>query len=372
MAELMDYLHWRGDLSFTQDPPNEVDALIFSALAYIRFGGDAEAHPNVPISLQTAANAFFALPDYRDRIRTKEDLELLQALAATQRFGSTKLCHCRDILIPEEDTQFAAVTFLLDDGSAFLAFRGTDYSLVGWKEDFNMSFQVTVPAQRLALEYTRQIAAQHLVPLWLGGHSKGGNLAMFAAIHAEPGLRRRILGVFNNDGPGFREHVIRNPVYEEMVPRLHTFVPQSSVIGLLLEHEEPYTIVKSRQLGILQHEFYTWELDGPEFVIMDELTADSRFLNQTIRNWLDEMTVVDRYEAVDAIFDLLEVGDVENVWDILKPQNILNYLKTMNRDENIRRILGGEFLSLIEAAKKAKAQYDAEQTQHPIPDQTEL
>lgn len=365
MADLFDYIHWRGDLSFMQDPPNEIDALVFSALAYIRFGGEVETRPGNPIPLSTATAAFFALPDHKERVRVKEDLELLQALASTQRFGSAKLCHYRDILIPQEDTQFAAVTFLLDDGSAFLAFRGTDYSLVGWKEDFNMSFQLTVPAQRLALQYTQEIAAQHLMPLWLGGHSKGGNLAMFAAIHGSDSLRRRILGVFNNDGPGFREHVTQNPAYEEMVPRLHTYVPQSSVIGLLLEHEEPFTIVKSRQLGILQHELYTWELNGPEFEIVEELTADSRFLNMTIHNWLDDMTVLDRNDAVEAIFDLLEAGDVENISDILKPQNILNYLKTMNRDEKIRRILGGEFLSLIEAARKTKTQQDAIQLDTP-------
>lgn len=368
MADLFDYLHWRGDLSFTQDPPNEIDALIFSALAYIRFGGDLETRPGNPISLRAAAEAFFAQPDHRERVRVKEDLALLQALAATQRFGSAKLCHYRDILIPEEETQFAAVTFLLDDGSAFLAFRGTDYSLVGWKEDFNMSFQVTVPAQRLALQYTKEIAARHLVPLWLGGHSKGGNLAMFAAIHGGDSLRRRILGVFNNDGPGFREHVTHNPAYTEMIPRLHTLVPQSSVIGLLLEHEEPFIIVKSRQLGILQHELYTWELNGPEFEIVEELTPDSRFLNMTIRNWLNDMTVTDRYEAVDAIFDLLEAGAVENVSDILKPQSILNLLKTMNRDEKIRRILGGEFLSLMEAARKTVTQYE---TDPPLPSPAE-
>ncbi len=361
MADLFDYLHWRGDLLFSQDPPNEVDALIFSALAYIRFGGEAEAHPDTPLSVTDAAEGFFALPDHKERIREKEDLELLRAAAASQRFGGAMLCHYRDIFIPEEDTQFAAVTFLLDDGSAFLAFRGTDYSLVGWKEDFNMSFQVSVPAQRLALEYATQIAKTHPVPLWLGGHSKGGNLAMFAAIYAAESLRRRILGVFNHDGPGFREHVTRNPAYKEMVPRLHTLVPQSSVVGMLLEHEEPYTIVKSRQLGILQHELYSWELNGPEFIIVDELTADSRFLNQTIRNWLDEMTAADRYDAVDAIFDLLSAGDAENVDEILRPQNILNYIKLMNRDEKIRRILGGEFLSLIEAARKAKAQQESGQ-----------
>ena len=361
MAELMDYLHWRGDLRFSQDPPNEVDALIFSVLAYVRFADDVQKHPAVPVPLREAAKSFLALPDQKDRVRVKDDIQLLKAAAETQRFGGALVCHYRDILIPEEDTQFAAVTFLLDDGSAFLAFRGTDYSIAGWKEDFNMSFRYTVPAQQLALDYLREIAAQFLLPFWLGGHSKGGNLAMFAAIHSGEQLRRRILGVFNNDGPGFREHVTQNPAYQEMIPLLHTFVPQSSVVGLLLEHEEPFTIVKSRQLGILQHEIHSWELDGPRFVREDDLTADSRFLNLTIRNWLDGMDVLERNEAVEAIFELLEAGNAENLWDLLKPQSIISSIRVMSRDEKIRKVLGGEFLSLIEAAKKAIDQRENEQ-----------
>ncbi len=353
MADLYDYLHWRGDLMFSQDPPNEVDALIFSALAYIRFGGSVESDPRLPVPLAEVLADFFSLEDHRQRIRDKQDLRLLEALQRAPRFSRVRLCHYQDLLIPEEETQFAAVTFLLDDGSAFVAFRGTDHTLVGWKEDFNMSFQDTVPAQRLALEYLGQIAQAHPLPLWLGGHSKGGNLAMFAAIHSDRILRQRILGVFNHDGPGFREYVTQNPVYEEMVPKLHTYVPQSSVIGTLLEHEEPYLIVKSSHVGIFQHEFYTWELDGPGFVAVEELTADSRFLNQTIRNWLAEMTLEDRTEAVEAIFDLLEAGQVESVSDILKPQNVFAYFKAMNRNEGIRRVLGDEFLSLVDAAKKA-------------------
>ncbi len=361
MADLFDYLHWRGDLPFAQDPPNEVDALIFSALAYIRFGGRAEKDPHTPIPMGEVLEEFFSLEDHPDRIRDPLDLKLLRAVEKSPRFCRTRICHYRDVFIPAEETQFAALTFLLDDGSAFLAFRGTDFSVVGWKEDFNMSFQLTIPAQVLALQYIAEVAQQHLVPLWLGGHSKGGNLAMFAAIHAKPQTRSRILGVYNNDGPGFREHVLKNPAYEEMVPRLHTLVPQSSVIGMLLEHEEPYTIIKSNQLGILQHELYSWELDGPRFVPVEELTADSRFLNQTIRNWLSEMTVEDRYEAVDAVFDLLAAGDVKNVSDILRPQSIFGYLRAMNQNEGIRKVLGEEFLSLIEAAKKAAAKNETNQ-----------
>lgn len=357
MADLFDYLTWRGDLSFTQDPPNAVDALIFSALSYIRFGADVEASPKTPIPLSKAFEDLATLPDFEDRIRVKKDLELLEAVSQSPRFSNCKIYQYRDILIREEETQFAAITFLLDDGSAFIAFRGTDHTLTGWKEDFNMSFQDTVPAQRLALEYTLEISKEHLMPLRIGGHSKGGNLAMFAAIHAPEVLRKRILGVYNHDGPGFREYVTENPAYLEMVPRLHTYVPQSSVIGMLLEHEEPYTIVKSKQVGILQHEFYTWELDGPNFTTMEQTTWDSRFVDQTIKNWLNDMSISERDAIVDAIFDLLNAGESDNVFEILHPKNIRNYIRILSNNGAMRQVMSEEFLGLMDAARRTQQQF---------------
>ena len=360
MANIMDYLKWRGDLSFSQDPPNSVDALIFSALVYIRYGARVESDPHTPITLKEAAEDFFAYEDHDIRIRVKNDLDLLHLAASTVRFGSTKVCMYRDELIPEQDTQFAALTFLLDDGSAFLAFRGTDYSLVGWKEDFNMSFQQTVPAQRLAVQYTRDVALEYMMPLRLGGHSKGGNVAVFAAARSSPMIQQRILDVYNNDGPGFTDYLMGDPGYIAMVPRIHTYVPQSSVIGMLLEHEEPYTVVKSKTVSLLQHDLYTWELLGRSFVTVEEMTADSQFLNATIKNWFAEMSNQERNQLVDVMFTLLGTGGVDNALDIFQPKNIRTYLKTLSTDGNARRILSGEFQSFIEAAKKTRAMFEEE------------
>ena len=354
MADLFDYLRWRGDLTFTQSPVNAVDALIFSALSYISFGGSVEALPEVPISLLDTSEEFFKLPDQAERCRAKNDLSLLMAASETKRFRNAMIMQYRSNLVPEEETQFAAVTFLLDDNTGFLAFRGTDYSLVGWKEDFNMSFRETIPSQHLALEYTRQIAEAYIMPLRLGGHSKGGNLAVFAAVKSDASVRRRILDVYSMDGPGFTEYMLCDPAYKEMVPRIKTIVPQSSVIGMLLAHEEPYTIIKSKQLGLLQHELYSWEVSGPQFVPMEEITADSRFLDQTIKTWFSGMTNEERNEIVDTVFDLLSIGDVDNVLDIIQPKNIRNYFRTLATNGKIRRILSDELLSLMEAAKKTQ------------------
>ena len=370
MANIFDYLKWRGDLTFTQDPPNAVDALIFSSLTYIRYGGLVESDPHKPVYLRDAAEAYFALEDHEERVRVRNDLDLLHAAAASARFGYTKLYLYRDMFIPEQETQFAAMTFLLDDGSAFLAFRGTDYSLVGWKEDFNMSFQQTVPAQRLAVQYTREVAAEHTAPLRLGGHSKGGNLAVFAAARSSPMVQERILEVYNQDGPGFTEYMMGDPGYLAMVPRIKTYIPQSSVIGMLLEHEEPYTVIRSKSVGLLQHDPYSWELVGKNFIPVQEITENSQFVDATIKTWFASMTNQERNQLVDVMFTLLGTGGVENALDIFHPKNALKYLKTLSSDENIRRILSTEFQDLIEAARQTKAKLEAAKEPEALPDKT--
>ena len=354
MADLFDYLHWRGDLTFTQDPVNPVDTLIFSALSYISFTGAAAVHPDVPIRLKEAAEEYFALPESEQCHRVKSDLNLLKAAAETRRFGFSMLTEYRDSFIPAEETQFAAMTFLLDDDSAVLAFRGTDYSLVGWKEDFNMSFQETIPSQRLAVNYVNEIGEKYGVPLRLGGHSKGGNLAVFSAVKANSNIQKRILAVYNHDGPGFTDYLMNDPAYKKMVPKIHTYVPQSSIVGMLFEHQEPYTIIKSKQIGLLQHELYSWEISGPSFVPVEEMTANSRLLNQTIKNKLATMTNPERSELVDAIFDLLSVGELNSVLDIIQPKNIHIYLRTLNKDKNLRRMLAAEIVSMVAAARKTQ------------------
>lgn len=361
MATMFDYIQWRGDLTFTQDPPNCVDALIFSTLSYIRYGGLVESRPDIPVLLRDAAEYFFTQEDLESRIRVEKDLDLLQQAALSTRFGHAKIVMYRDTFIPEQETQFAAMTFLLDDGSAFLAFRGTDYSLVGWKEDFNMSFRQTVPAQLLAQQYIREVGAEYSVPMRLGGHSKGGNLAVFAAARVGPVLQKYILEVYNNDGPGFTKYMMGDPGYLAMVPRIRTFIPESSVIGMLLEHEEPYIVVKSRSISLLQHDPYSWEIQGKELLTVEEVSEDSRFLDATIKDWFSEMTNQERGRLVDVMFTLLGSGGVENALDIFHPKNTLNYLKTLTTDDNMRKVLSEEFQGFMEAARRTRMRFGEKQ-----------
>ena len=360
MANIMDYIRWRGDLTFAQAPLNGVDGLIFSALAYIRYAGQAESEPRVPLTLAQAGEDLFAREDYETRSRVKNDLVLLRIAMESVRFGQSRLCMYRDEFRPEQETQFAAMTFQLDDGSLFLAFRGTDSTLVGWKEDFNMTFQQTIPAQRLAVQYAREVAQEYEAPMRLGGHSKGGNLAVFAAARSSPAIQSRILQVFNNDGPGFTKYLMGDPGYLTMVPKIRTFIPQSSVIGMLLGHEEPYTVIRSKTIGLLQHDPYSWEVMGNAFVAGEEVTETSQFVDATLKTRFADMTNQERNQLVDVMYTLLNSGEVDRPADILQPKNLHVYLKALSENEKLRKYLSMEFLGFVDAARKARVKLEQE------------
>lgn len=213
-----------------------------------------------------------------------------------------------------------------------------------------MSFQTQVPAQEKALWYLEAFARVHTGPIHLAGHSKGGNLAVYAGAKAQPELQERILSVHNHDGPGFHSAMLRDPGYRAILPRVRTFVPQSSVVGMLLEHEEPYTVVRSRQLSLLQHEPYSWEVLGGDFVRMEEIDENSRFLDQTIKTWLSGTTMEERNAFVDALYELLTLGQIDDLREVILPKNVLRYLRTLTTDEHIRSVIAREFADLFRTA----------------------
>ena len=351
MADIFDYLLWRGDLPMDLVPPGPVDTLILSELCYIDFEGLVSGDFCHPVPLKLADQVFQALPDQADRVRVKKDAELIAACARTERFGSLRLVFYRSEWLPELQSQFAAVTVLLPEGGAMVVFRGTDNTLTGWKEDFNMSFQPCVPAQEKALRYLEAFARVHTTgPIWVVGHSKGGNLAVYAGSMAQPELQDRIVAIHNHDGPGFFQSMMQDPGYRAILGKTHTFLPQSSVVGMLLEHEEPYTVVKSRQVSLLQHDPYSWEVLGGDFVRMEEISENSRLMDRTIKTWLAGRTMAERNEFVDAVYELLSLGQEEDLRRVILPRNVLRYLRTLHTDEQMRSIIAREFAELFRTA----------------------
>ena len=352
VGDMLEYIRWRGDLRFADVPFGPVDALIFSSLVYLRLEGIVPTNMKHPIPLHVAAEAFAALQDCDNRIRIKNDLSLLQAAAEAPRFRDVRLGFYRSKLLEQEQTQFAAMAWALPDGTVFLSFRGTDNTLIGWKEDFNMSFCDSIPAQREAAAYTAEFVSEWPVLLRLGGHSKGGNLAAYAGAKQDAAIQKRILSIFNLDGPGFTESMLADPGYLHMIPKIHTYIPESSVIGILLEHEEAYSVIKSRQVSILQHEPHSWEIMGGDFVHKEEMSLSMRFTDKTIKNWIRDMSREDRELLVETLYELISAGGAKEVMDLLHPKSILASLKTLKNKPESQKLLAGEFMELIRAIRQ--------------------
>ncbi|MCD7812303.1 MAG: DUF2974 domain-containing protein [Ruminococcus sp.] len=339
MSDMFDYLKWRGDITFSQLPINPVDTLIFSTLSYINFNGIVPDNPIDSVTLGYAAKAFFDQPDFSDKVHVKEDADLLHAAANTARFVDVRMCFYRSIFAEERETQFAAVSFILDNRSAVLAFRGTDNSLTGWKENFNMSFCESIPAQREALRYLDDFAEKNSRPLNLVGHSKGGNLAVYAAAKCREAIRSNIYSVYNHDGPGFTQNMMQNKGYLSILDKIHTYIPQSSIVGSLFEREDKHTVIKSRKIGIFQHDPYSWELLGGDFIYTDETSHGSQLADRAIREWLSNMNMEERSDFVEAIYNLAKSGDADKVSDIICLKNIPNLMGKFIKDEKNRHII---------------------------------
>lgn len=317
MNNIMDYLDWRGDLSFEQDPPNEVDSLILSTLSYIEYDGIVPfQEQDTGVLLSVIARQAYDAIDFTAP-RCKDPFfeyipDLLLKAAETKRFGGLTLSYFINRLNYDNSEQFSAIVFSIHDQLHYIAFRGTDDNLIGWKEDFMMSFLDEVQAQRDAVEYTRYLLTKLKGDFYLGGHSKGGNLAVYAAASCEE-VKDRLIAVYNNDGPGFQEKFLESEGYRNVVSKIHTILPKSSVVGMLMEHLEDYRVVNSSQKGIMQHNALSWEVLGNHFVYKTGVNKSSIFLNQALRQWLDGITMEERAEFVTELFDVIDASGLGTV-----------------------------------------------------------
>ena len=321
MPNINDYLDWRGDLTIAASPFNEVDNLILAMLSFIDYSGIVSPDPlDAPVKLSECYARF------RERFPAGEDFgEVIPALvnatfakaAASVRFRDTYMAAYRDIHDEAEVVQFSAVTFILPDNSLFLAYRGTDDTLLGWREDFHLSFTHPVKSQELALEYLCEAASCSSGPIRLGGHSKGGNLAAYAAIFAPNVIADRIVQVWSNDGPGFIREIIESPEFAAAEGKITTIVPQSSVIGMLLGHNDRYEVIESTvKNGLMQHDPFSWEVKGPRFLHLDELSPEGKRHNEVLAEWLDGIGAEDRRKFTDTVFGLLESTGAKTVSDL--------------------------------------------------------
>ena len=354
---MFDYLAWRGDLDFSVSPFNPVDNIIFSQLAYLTLDDIVPGPEDKDgISIDLAVRVFDekqSQPGFKLTSQFKEDPDLIRALGSSKRFGKCQLfgfVNHVDIFL---EIQFSAFCVYTNDGSCFVVFRGTDSSLVGWKEDFNMCFKDVIPSQLIAVEYLEKMAPLIKGRLRVGGHSKGGNLAVYAASQCNKKIQKRITDVYCNDAPGFKEEFIFSPGYNAVKDRIQSYVPQSSIIGMFMEHGNNYTVIKSSESGLMQHCLYSWEVLYNNFVYAEKSTASSRFINKTIREWIESHDNAKREQFIEALYHVLNAADVKSTTDFEKSwlSSAGRVLKSLNDvDESTKKFIKQTVMELFRAA----------------------
>lgn len=300
MPNIIDYIEWRGDLSFENSPINEIDDIIFSRFSYIPFRCIELK------DIDTIGDIGLKMKDLDiDNYLWNDDKIFLQKIGNCKRFKNIKVSDYIEIFDKAAEKQFAAITLWIQDSKKYISFRGTDSSLVGWKEDLNMGFRKDVPSQKEAVKYLDSIANKYKDNLIVGGHSKGGNLAVYSAVFCKDNVKDRIERVINADGPGFDNSVILTNNYKKMLNRIQTYIPQSSIVGRLLEHEEEYQVVKSVQKGIMQHDIYSWEIEPTKLIRIPTVTNNSEIFNGIVSDWLKNTTPKQRENFINVIYEII-------------------------------------------------------------------
>lgn len=317
MANLMDYLEWRGDVPLAADPFGPVDNLVLAELAYVDFHGIvSETGDKVP--LKEVRDTFYSThtrEEFKQSSFAKRAPLLLDGMADGARFGGIELSDHINQVDREKGEQMSAVTYHLPDGTVYVAFRGTDGTVVGWREDFDLSYADETPGQVSAKGYLERIAEKYPSPLRVGGHSKGGNFAVYAASFCGEGVQDRILEVYSNDGPGFRERVLAFEGYRRIRDRILSIVPDTSIIGMLLDTDVPLRVVKSSASGILQHDALTWQVLRNRFVEAS-LSDMGKYINKALDAWVAGMDDATRRSLIETVFSMIEATGMETFGDI--------------------------------------------------------
>lgn len=317
MGTILDYLREYGDYSLEEKPFSDVDSLVISQFSYLKFDGivPGPEEGRAPVSVaQIAAHADYDHL-YADERYRKDNTALFTGVLKSRRFGEMRLWNYVNQIEPEQESQFSAVVCGLSEEIVYVVFRGTDENIVGWKEDLNLAFSEPVPGQRRSVAYLTQAAQTFSGPFYVGGHSKGGNLAVYASMHCGLEVRERIAAIYDHDGPGFRPEVRMQGAWPEIEGRIHKTVPRSSLVGMILYTDGDYQVVESKTIGPAQHNPYTWLVDGDVFRIVDEIRPGQKFLDQAINDWILSLDQEQMHVFVDALYRVVQASEADNLID---------------------------------------------------------
>mgnify|MGYP000828586482 CR=1 FL=1 len=357
MPNILDYLTWRGDVPFSVSPPNEVDNYIHCKIGTLDFTGIVPEN-ELYVPLPQAVEAYFAAggAEKLGALSSPYIAPMVKRLPETVRFREVMLTGFRQVYDEKKTEQFSALTLRLPGGQHYVTFRGTDDTIVGWKEDLNMGFLEEIPSQKQAVEYVARVARQYSDrTIRIGGHSKGGNLAVYSAAKSSGEIQERIVAVHNNDGPGFAWDISETTGHKRIASRIHTILPQTSVVGMLMEHEKRYQVVHSTYDGLYQHDGFSWQVLGTQFVHLDDFSREGKLVDETLSSWADSLNTQQREALADALYSVFTASGAKTLSELTeeKLKSAAAMLKTYkNLDRETRRMVTEAFMLFFKLGTK--------------------
>ncbi|MCR5357614.1 MAG: DUF2974 domain-containing protein [Lachnospiraceae bacterium] len=362
MGNITDYVTEYGDRTIEELPFNEVDSLVLSQFAYLKFDKPLEAAGHT-----LTIGELKESPEYEqlfaDARFEKVNRGLLEAMMASRRFSNVKLFEYVNMVDAQWEIQFSAITCMFETGFIYVAYRGTDETLTGWKEDFNMAFITPIPAQTKAVQYLNRVVSEVRSEVTVGGHSKGGNLAVYAAMKCKPDVREKVRLIYSHDGPGFAEGVLDSEDFMAIKDRIKKSVPRSSVVGMVLQTQENYEVIRCRHFGLLQHDPFNWIVEGDGFKKADNLHTHIYVGDASVNRWVSNMDYEKRQEFVELLFEIVSGSGASDLNDFVADplrmgRGMLNAIETMDGED--KRILLGIIKEMSTAVNATIKEFLAE------------
>ena len=357
---MINYAKKYGLKTFEEEPFQVLDGLILCQMAYYRYDKVLFEGMEFKYTIREGLEK-----DTKELIEglllKKGDDELIELIKKRGRLGNLKAANYVEEFDLEKEEQFSAITYQLEDGLYYIAFRGTDNSVIGWKEDFNLSYQEQIPAQKDAIDYAANMMKQFPGRYYIGGHSKGGNLAVYTAMNLQKEMRERIVEIHNFDGPGFAKKIYESEEYQEIRARLIKIVPESAVVGMLWEEDTHYRVVKSKAEGLVQHNPLTWCIDEKDFVYLEEVDEFAKFFKRTFDAWLKEHDFEAREQIVDTVFDVIYGAGIVSFKELTeqKRKKIEALLESLHRsDSEEKKTVAVSLKKLLEISTEEMKQID--------------
>lgn len=332
MGNVIDYISWRGDLEFSQDEFNEVDNLIMSSIAYVSFEKLIKRDVTRDMTISEYGEYIDdEEPAYDKCIAEGVGLKILKAAAGSKRFGNVVISKYCSLYNKDKDLQFAAAEFILNENESYIAFRGTDNTIAGWKEDCLMAVLET-EAEKEAVSYLNYVASGNGRKLYIGGHSKGAHLAVYAASRCYDLVWERIVYAFSNDGPGFTTQFVESEYAKKVEPKIYRIIPEESVVGMLLQPLGEPNVIKSSSRSIKQHDLLNWNVMGHRFVRAGKLKSNAVKADRNIKRLTEGLEEEEKISLINDLFAVLEAAEVDTLSEL--QNNIIKTIPLMKKRMN--------------------------------------